>query len=191
MHMPFIKFALLGMLATLLLPAKGMCEFYQYEDDAGAIAFTDNPANIPKKQSKKKVKRADEGENAGSTVMPVKITGNRVVLPVTLNYRGTEVKANFVLDTGAEISTMTPEIAEQLSLHPDDTQIAIAQGIGTGYHVTRRTQMDYVLVGPNRKYNVDFLVIEGGGADGLLGMNFLRELRYHINFNKSVIQWGD
>ena len=123
--------------------------------------------------------------------MPINIKGNRVVLPVTLSYRGTEVKANFVLDTGAEISTMTPRLAGKLNLAPEDTQLAIAQGIGTGYHVTGRVKMDYVLVGPNRKYNLDFLIIEGGGADGLLGMNFLRELRYHISFDKSVIEWGD
>lgn len=31
---------------------------------------------------------------------------------------------------------------------------------------------------------------EGNGAEGLLGMNFLKEFRYHIDYNRSVIEWG-
>ena len=38
---------------------------------------------------------------------------------------------------------------------------------------------------------MDILVVQSGGYDGLLGMNFLRELRYHVDFNTSTIKWGD
>lgn len=175
-------------MATVFFATSAGAEMYQYVDENGALTFTDNPTKITKK-NKKKVKR-DSGES-DSSVTHVSIKGNRVVLPVTICYRGKEVTARFVLDTGAEISTMTPQLANQLDLDPEDTEMAIAQGIGSGYHVTGRAKMDYVLVGPNRKYNVDFMVIQGGGADGLLGMNFLRELRYHVSFDKSLIKWGD
>lgn len=183
-----IVYVTLLSLATLLVAVPAHSEMYQYEDEHGTITFTDNPAKIPKK-NKKKAKR--EQESSDNSVMPVAIKGNRVLLPVTLSYRGHEVTARFVLDTGAEVSTMTPQLAEKLNINPNDTKRAVAQGIGTGYHVTSRARMDYVLVGPNRKYGIDFLIIQGGGADGLLGMNFLRELRYHISFDRSEIKWGD
>uniref|UniRef100_C6E6E5 Aspartyl protease-like protein n=1 Tax=Geobacter sp. (strain M21) TaxID=443144 RepID=C6E6E5_GEOSM len=183
-----IRNAMLASLATLFVAASASGEMYQYEDANGAITFTDNPTKIPKK-SKKKAKRERGGSD--SSVMPVTIKGNRVVLPVTLNYRGKEITGRFVLDTGAEVSTITPQLADKLDIDPEDTDQVVAQGIGSGYHVTGRAKMDYVLVGPNRKYGLDFIIIQGGGADGLLGMNFLRELRYHVSFDRSEIRWGD
>ena len=186
-----MKSVLLGVLATLFLPSDGRSEFYQYEDESGGINFTDDPAKIPKKFKNKKKSRADDDEHPGSPVMRVKIKGNRVLLPVTLCYRGKVVVANFILDTGAEVSTMTPALAEKLDIQPEDTDVAFAQGIGSGVHVIGHVKLDYLLVGPNRKYDMDFIIIPAGGGDGLLGMNFLRELRYHVNFDKSIINWGD
>ncbi|HLE41426.1 MAG TPA: peptidase, partial [Nitrospirota bacterium] len=30
----------------------------------------------------------------------------------------------------------------------------------------------------------------GEGYDGLLGMDFLKNFRYHVDFGRSVIEWG-
>jgi predicted aspartyl protease len=184
------KAVLFALLAPFLLQSTGNCEFYQYESDGGTISFTDNPARIPKKYKKKKKSRHDDDETSIS-VTRVRIKGNRVLVPVTINYRGREVRANFVLDTGAEVSTISPALAERLNIDPKDTRVAFAQGIGSAVHATPSVKLDYVLVGPNRKYDVDFIVISAAGQDGLLGMNFLRELRFHVNFDTSTIKWGD
>lgn len=183
---------LLTVLATWLLPLNGRCEFYQYQDESGAVNFTDDPSKIPKKFKKKlKTRSDDDDSNPGNSIMSVSIKGNRVLLPVTLNYRGKDVKATLVLDTGAEVSTISPSLAARLNIGPEDTDVAFAQGIGEGVQVTGRAKLDYILVGPNRKYDMDILVVQSGGYDGLLGMNFLRELRYHVDFNTSTIKWGD
>ncbi|MBW1752533.1 MAG: hypothetical protein JRJ46_05410, partial [Deltaproteobacteria bacterium] len=44
----------------------------------------------------------------------VVIDGNRVLVPVKLGYRGKEVEATLLLDTGATITTMHQHIADQL-----------------------------------------------------------------------------
>lgn len=180
-----------AVLVGLLMPSVAGCEFYQYEKEDGSINFTDNPAKIPKKYKKKKKVRGVDEDNPNSSVTNVQINKNRVLVPVTLSFRGREAKANFILDTGAEVSTISPALAGKLNINPQDTDVAFAQGVGGGIHKTGHVKMDYVLVGPNRKYEVDFIVIQSGGNDGLLGMNFLRELRYHVNFDRSTIVWGD
>lgn len=185
------KSFLLGLLLALCLPLAAGAEFYQYEDERGAVHFTDDPGKIPKKYKKSKKNRGDDDDQPGVT--RVRIQKNRVLVPVSLSYRGKEVRGTFVLDTGAEVSTMNPAFADQLGIDPDDpsVELAYAQGIGTGVHAAIKVKLDHVLVGPNRKYDMDFVVIPAGGsADGLLGMNFLRGLRYHVNFDRGTIDWG-
>ncbi|ACM20598.1 retropepsin family aspartate protease, DUF4124-containing [Geotalea daltonii FRC-32] len=186
-----VKMMCFAIFTTLVMPATGQCEFYQYEDENGAVNFTDDPGKIPKKLKKKHKVRSDDDDNPQNSVMRVRILRNRVLLPVTLSYRGNEVKANLVLDTGAEVSTISSSLAARLRIRPEDADLAYAQGIGSGIQVTGRVSLDYMLVGPNRKYDMDVIVVESGGYDGLLGMNFLRELRYHVDFNTSTIKWGD
>ena len=185
------KSAFFGVLAMLFCPSNGGCEFYQYVDEGGAVSFTDNPAKIPKKYKNKKKSRKDDEDSPNSSVMRVEIERNSVLVPVTLCYQGKEYKANLVLDTGAQVSTLSPALASKLNINPKDTDIAYTQGVGGGVHATGHVKLDYVLVGPNRKYKMDFVVIKAGQYDGLLGMNFLRELRYHIDFESSTIKWGD
>jgi clan AA aspartic protease (TIGR02281 family) len=170
------------------LPAAG--EIYQYEDDMGTVHFVDDQGKIPKKYLKKQRVR-EENIGASGSVTRVAIISNRVLVPVTLAYRGKEVTAHFVLDTGASTCTISPTLAARLRVKPEDCVRGIAQGVGGGVFEVRQAKLDYLIVGPNRKYDVEATVIESAQADGLLGMNFLRELRYHIDFQNSTITWGD
>ncbi len=167
-------------------------EFYQYEDENGNISFTDNPASIPKKQKNRKRVRDDDEGAPDSAVMRVRIERNQVLVPVMIAYRGKEVRATFLLDTGANTCTISPALANRLNINPADAGKSVARVVGGGVYVVGSTTLDYVMVGPNRKYNVTVSVIPpAGNSDGLLGMNFLRELRYHIDFDSSTIRWGD
>jgi len=41
--------------------------------------------------------------------------------------------------------------------------------------------------------NIPISVLPGSGGerhDGLLGMNYLKNFRYHVDFARSVIEWG-
>jgi clan AA aspartic protease (TIGR02281 family) len=183
-----IHFFVLLIIAWVTPPVSG--EIYQYEDDRGTVHFVDDAGKIPKKYQKKHKVREGSMEASGS-VTPVAIVSNRVLVPVTIAYRGREVKARFIFDTGATTCTISPALAAHLRIKPEDGIRRVALGVGGGVYEVRQTKLDYLVVGPNRKYDVDATVIESAQADGLLGMNFLRELRYHIDFQSSSIKWGD
>lgn len=187
-----IRGILIMALAVLLQPLTVSGEFYQYEDESGSVSFTDDPANIPKKFKKKQRIREESISDPNSSVMSVRIVKNQVLVPVTVAYRGKEVRATFLLDTGANTCTITPALADRLNIKPQDANAGLAQVVGGGVIAVGSTKLDYIIVGPNRKYGVVVTVISSGGSnDGLLGMNFLRELRYHIDFNSNTIKWGD
>jgi len=175
----------------LLVPLFAGGEVYQYEDDAGTVHFVDDPGKIPRKYLKKQKVREGSMSEPGGSVTRVRISGNSVVVPVTVAYRGTEIRADFLLDTGASICTISPGLANRLRINPNDADKGLAQGIGGGVYLVGRIRLDYLIAGPNRKYDIPVSVIQSGQFDGLLGMNFLRELRYHIDFQTSTIKWGD
>lgn len=135
-------------------------------------------------------------ESVGEEADPltkVRIIGNQVLVPAVLGYRGRTVDVILLLDTGASESTMTPEIAEQLNMDPALTQLILGQIVGGGLLKARRATIDYISVGPTTKRNITVDIIRHNGPpvgfDGLLGMNFLRDLKYHIDFENQLINW--
>jgi predicted aspartyl protease len=186
-----LRILLLAFTTVLLFPLFAGGEVYQYEDDGGTVHFVDDPGKIPKKYIKKQKVREGSISEPGGSVTRIRIIGNSVVVPVTIAYRGTEVRANFLLDTGASTCTISPGLAKRLRINPDEGDRGYAQGIGGGVYLVGRAKLDYIIAGPNRRYDIDVSVVQSGQFDGLLGMNFLRELRYHIDFDSSAIKWGD
>jgi len=135
-------------------------------------------------------------ESAGERADPltkVRIIGNQVLVPARLGNRGRTVDVILLLDTGASESTITPEIAEQLNMDPTLTQQILGQVVGGGLLQAGRATIDYISVGPTTKKNITVAIIQHNGPpvrfDGLLGMNFLRNLQYHIDFENQLINW--
>jgi len=151
-------------------------------------------------------KRADAqggGENLkrmGDTVVSggdeptkVRIRGNTVLVPVTLGYGGSEVDVHLVLDTGASRTTISTDVADQLSISLSKERKARVQVVGGAVIEARVVRMNHLTAGPHTKRNADVFVIphEGpaSGYDGLLGMDVLRGLKYRVDFKKQLIIW--
>lgn len=130
---------------------------------------------------------------AGSDHTSVLIKGNTVLVPVTFSYRGGSAQAMLVLDTGASVTAISERLAARLGVDPKDTRtmigtVADGRQVGANWFVA-----DLVAVGPKNLAQVETVILPGSGGagyDGLLGMNFLRNFRYQVDFSRNVIDWS-
>ncbi len=124
----------------------------------------------------------------------VAIEHNAVMVPVSLCAGGQTTQAVLILDTGASVTTISPEIAARLGLRLDEAPVGKVQVVGGGMVEARAVKLDRISVGPRSKSNMIVAVIGNKGPymqfDGLLGMDFLREFRYHVDFRNRVINWA-
>jgi predicted aspartyl protease len=121
------------------------------------------------------------------------IDGNKVIVPIVLQYNGNETETLLLLDTGASITILHQHVADQLEIRQSvDTEIMVVGGQKID---TAINKLDFVSAGPIRKKNIVVGIVEHHGEKvkwgGLLGMNFLRGLNYRIDFENKVITWGD
>jgi predicted aspartyl protease len=117
--------------------------------------------------------------------------GNKVLVPMQLGYRGNEISTLLVLDSGAATTLVHREAASALHMRPvrhGSCRLADGRVIRTDI-----PDLDYIVVGPNRMTNFTTVIVDHEGAQesskGLLGMNFLHNVNYHVDFRRAVISW--
>ena len=136
---------------------------------------------------------AAENDNQASSETRVIIKGNKVFIPVSLGYENNEIQTSLVFDTGAGNIVLHENVARELGI--DGGQASQGEGVGGIKIPIRSARLNYVRVGPYKKENlrVDIVSYDGEADDdynGLLGMNFIRGLKYTIDFNAQVIKWN-
>jgi len=124
----------------------------------------------------------------------VVIRGNQVLVPVSVGNGFKEVEALFLLDTGASHIVVFKDLAGKLNL--ETLKKGYSQVAGGDMIASAVTRLDRVRVGPIKRENVDAIIVEhkqspqdGRSFSGLLGMNFLRNTQYTIDFENQKIQW--
>lgn len=121
------------------------------------------------------------------------IEGNKVFVPVTLAYNGNEIQTTLLFDTGASSIVLHQNVADQLGI--EEYQESQGRGVGGLQIMTKAAVLSYVVVGPHKKENLRADIIEFQGTadsdyNGLLGMNFIKGLKYTIDFKNQTIQWS-
>jgi predicted aspartyl protease len=192
-NMGRLHLLLIFIIILSILPATAKAEFYKYTDKDGVIHFLDDPAKIPRQYSKKIKTYFAGARTDNGNVTRVRIIGNQVLVPVTLGYEDRQIQTTLVLDTGASMTAIDSDMFEGVNLDASKTRAISARVADGGIVTGRAVRIDYIEVGPHRLSNVYIALIPHQGPrenhDGLLGMNFLRNCEYRIDFENQQIYW--
>ncbi len=146
--------------------------------------------NYRQKERIKDARKARE-EQLKKIATPVRISRNRIFVPVTIGYSGREVTTLLLLDTGASITAINNSIAEQLKINTGKkSAVRIAGG---GILKTKIVDIEYIKVGPKTYKSPKIMVLnQKGPAEGfygLLGQDFLSHFSYTIDYSNNLIVW--
>lgn len=116
--------------------------------------------------------------------------GAALLVPLYLNGQG---PFEFVLDTGATITCVDQPLAERLNLQEQRGQIGLGAGVGGAGRV-RLVGIDSLRIGGAEASGLTACVLDlaqvraiSPDVAGLLGLNFLREFRVTLDFNRNVL----
>lgn len=112
----------------------------------------------------------------------------RLTVPVTIGGKG---PYRFMIDTGAQATVLSRDLADQLELFDRDTATLVAMA---STREVETTAIDQFALG-SREFAISRApILEAshiGGADGILGLDSLQEQRVLFDFENSTLQVAD
>lgn len=165
--------------------------FYTYTDEQGVIHMVNDLEKVPPKYRNHMKVMTDSKPHGNIT--PVIIKRNQVLVPVTLSFHGRSFETHLLLDTGASVTTISGRLASRLGVEASDVQAGRATVADGRSLQSYMFVVNSLTVGSHTISNVRMSVLPGSGGEeheGLLGMDFLKNFRYHVDFERSVIEWG-
>jgi predicted aspartyl protease len=118
------------------------------------------------------------GPNNAAMIVPVRINGREPV--------------DFIVDTGATLTCIDVSLARELGLPEDDAAGGIALGVATAGRI-QTVHMDSLRVGNAAAFDLSACRLDlanlrrAFGAQGLLGLNFLKSFHIAIDFERNVM----
>jgi predicted aspartyl protease len=113
-----------------------------------------------------------------------------IVVPVHINGQG---PFDLVLDTGATVTCVTPDVSERLALPAQRGVRGYGAGVGGAGRV-ELVRYDTLRVGAAAAFDLPGCVIDlasleaiGTRVDGLLGLNFLQSFDVRLDFGRDVL----
>ena len=135
---------------------------------------------------------ADPRVRADSTVKFKLIQNHWVVLPILVNGKG---PFDFLLDTGANVTMMTPELAKQLTIRPI-ARVSLVTVAGS--QIVPYSLLPGLSLGPQTVENIEVIYSDlsemrslNPHICGVLGQNFLSQFNYTLNYQDRLIEFGE
>jgi predicted aspartyl protease len=142
--------------------------------EAGSPARIEAPAD----SASGEVSFTMAGPNESAMLIPVRINGREAV--------------DFIVDTGATLTCIDVSLARELGLPDEDEVGGVALGVATVGRM-RTVRMDTLRVGHAAAFDIAACKIDlehlrrALGAQGLLGLNFLRSFDVAIDFDRNIM----
>ncbi len=156
---------------------------------ASAVALTATSAAVePLKDSAKDGAIAPSLTDAATEVLDLDTERNeRYTVPVTIDGAG---PYNFMIDTGSQATVVTHRINEALSLAPLGTATLVGMASRRSVDLVELEQLEF---GSRTLYDITAPVLSRHhvGADGIIGLDSLQDMRVLIDFQNETIAVAD
>ena len=181
---------------------------FSWKDENGITHFTDSPEQIPRKYRDRKIEGLriieevpfEESPNSNSKVnipitrlnhlqeykVPLISTNSgNFIVDTTINGK---VKVKLMLDTGASLMALSPEVCRKLGIKETSNLPSIQMQTANGISQNKLIALDKVEIGDAEVGLVEASIGKKMlGIGGLLGMSFLSNFRMEINHTESEL----